>query len=139
MAEPDKILKYVKLCKLQYLILATPNKIKSIFEHTLCLTTQNLKDLSRKRKPKPCLANVTLERKFQLQHDKLNYCKVASINTSQLEACFRFYILLIKEKFGSSFSVVNFGNVYLSAGQHKEVNIAGMGVIDTFGQYLFRK
>ena len=85
-------------------------KIKSIFEHTLCLTTQNLKDFSRKRQPKPCLANVTLERKFQLQHDKLNYCKVASINTSQLEACFRFYILLIKKKFGFSFSVLNFGS-----------------------------
>ena len=34
------------------------------------------------------MTNVTLEMKFQLQDDKLNYCKVASINTSQLEACF---------------------------------------------------
>ena len=29
-----------------------------------------------------------------------------------------------------------FGNVYLSAGQHLEINIAVMGVVDTFGHKL---
>ena len=28
----------------------------------------------------------------------------------------------------------HFSSVYLSAGQHKEINIAVMGVVDTFGQ-----
>jgi hypothetical protein len=68
-----------------YVILATTTTKKYFLKHTLCLTTQNLKDLSRKRKSKPCLANVTLEMKFQLQHDKPHYCKVVSTNTSQLE------------------------------------------------------